>query len=185
VLNSFAHLGKGGFIFMPNHLVRFSVMGAWLAAAIFQLHSAANPDPQTPLPPQAPSQDGNVRRSYHEQPPTGPLPATLDPAQFAGNKTAFVAYSIAAKISKLLYQQPCYCPCDKMEGHQSLLDCYTSQHGVHCHICARGVIFTYEQAKAGKSAPEIRAAMEKGALWEFDREKYVEAHYIEYKQADR
>jgi hypothetical protein len=174
---------------MASHFVSFAIMAALLSSAGFLLHSAVNPQPQTPEPQHARRPDAEIprppTRAYHEQPPTGPLPATLDPAQFAENKTAFVAYSIAARISKLLYQQPCYCPCDKMEGHQSLLDCYTSQHGVHCHICARGVIFTYEQTKAGKSAAEIRASMEKGALWEFDREKYVEAHYLEYKQADR
>jgi hypothetical protein len=181
VLNKFACVAKEGF-FMANHLIRFLVVSIWLTTAAFHLHSAAIPDSQTPPPPQAPGPDVKVGHTYHEQPATGPLPATLDPAQFAENKMAFVTYSIAAKISKLLYQQPCYCPCDKMEGHQSLLDCYTSQHGVHCHICARGVIFTYEQAKAGKSAAEIRAAMAKGALWEFDRQKYVEAHYREYTQ---
>ena len=168
---------------MATNFVRFTTLPALLSLAMLLLDAASHPARHTPRPQQASSQDGKVRRSYHEQPPTETLPTTLDAAQFTENKTAFVAYSIAAKIPTLLYQEPCYCPCDKMEGHQSLLDCYTSQHGVHCHICARGVIFTYEQARAGKSPAEIRAAMEEGGLWEFDREKYVDAHYSEYKHA--
>jgi len=182
VLNKLAYVGKEVFLFMAMNFARFAIMPAWLSVAAFLLYAASNTVRHTPLPQQASSQGGKLRRSYHEQPPTGKLPATLDADQFTENKTAFVAYSIAAKIPTLLYQEPCYCPCDKMEGHQSLLDCYTSQHGVHCHICARGVIFTYEQARAGKSAVQIQAAMEKGGLWEFDREKYVEAHYSEYKR---
>src|ERR1700731_1468364 len=63
---------------------------------------------------------------YHRHPPTGPLPVTIDPAKFEDNRRAYVAYSIAAQIKELLYQEPCFCHCRKFEGHKSLLDCYTS-----------------------------------------------------------
>jgi hypothetical protein len=124
-----------------------------------------------------------ARHAYHEEPPTGPLPATLDPAQFAENKTAFVVYSIAAKIPELLYQEPCFCSCDKREGHQSLLDCYTGWHGYGCITCQTEVIFIYEQSKLGKSAAQIRKALENDDLWKVELNKYVEAHYAEYKHS--
>jgi len=139
----------------------------------------ASPSPATPQKPEALPQGPHA---YHKDPPTGPLPPTLDPAKFVDNKAAFVTYYIASKIRELLYQEPCFCYCDKEEGHKSLLDCYTGDHGVNCHVCQRGVIFAYEQSKVGKTAAEIREAMEKGSLAELDRKKYVEMHYDEYKR---
>lgn len=37
------------------------------------------------------------------------------------------AYQDAAEIPGVVAQQPCYCYCDRA-GHQSLLDCYASNH---------------------------------------------------------
>jgi hypothetical protein len=130
----------------------------------------------------AQSGDSANQNRYHEGPPTGLLPVTLDPVSFVEDKSAFVAYSIASKIRALLYQQPCYCGCDKFANHKSLLDCYTAKHGVSCHVCQKEVFFTYEQSKTGKTMAQIREAMEKGDYLKFDREHYVEANYAQYKQ---
>jgi uncharacterized protein with PCYCGC motif len=130
------------------------------------------------------SKSATVRKSshaYHDGPPTAALPATSDPAQFYNNKTAFVVYSIAAKIPDLLYQMPCYCGCDKTENHQSLHECYVVKHGVGCPACQKGAVVTYEQSKLGKTAAQIRDAMEKGEVWNFDVDLYAEKHYAEYK----
>src|SRR5277367_4950577 len=53
--------------------------------------------------------------AFHTQLPRTPLPATLDPTLFT---TTVVqnAYIVAARIKNLLYQQPCYCNCDRSEG---------------------------------------------------------------------
>jgi len=118
------------------------------------------------------------KHSYHAEPPTGFLPPTLDPKQFA-DKKAFVAYSLAAQVKELLYQEPCYCTCDKQEGHKSLLDCYMFRHGAACLICQKEVIITYEKSKLGKSAAEIRRALEQGDAWQFDLDKHVDEHYQE------
>jgi Protein of unknown function with PCYCGC motif len=125
----------------------------------------------------------NPGHAYHNEPSTDSLPATLDPGRFEDNKAAFVAYSIAAKIRELLYQQPCYCGCDRAVGHESLLDCYTGRHGVTCPKCQKEVFFIYEQSKKAKSAAEIRSAMERGDVWKLDLNRYVDSHYAEYKQA--
>jgi hypothetical protein len=109
-----------------------------------------------------------VSHAYHEDPPTGPLPNTLEPDRFRDKKAAFVSYSLAAKIPKLLYQMPCYCPCDKNEGHESLLDCYVGDHGVGCPTCQKEVIYCYRQFQTGKTAAEIREGIEKGEAWKVD-----------------
>ncbi len=56
-----------------------------------------------------------------------PLPRTLPSTEFAIPIVAR-AYEIAARIPKVLAQQPCYCWCDRY-GHRSLLDCFASDHG--------------------------------------------------------
>src|SRR5271154_6672329 len=63
--------------------------------------------------------------AFHSEVPAGPMPATLAPDTFT-DVTVQNAYALAAKIKKVLYQQPCYCYCDRHAGHGSLLDCYTS-----------------------------------------------------------
>ena len=155
-----------------------------LALLSGSLALAAKPQEHTPETPthNPAAQHATSEHAYHREPPTAPLPPTLNPAQFADNPAALVVYSVASKIREFLYQEPCYCYCDKHEGHTSLLDCYTSRHGVNCHICQREVIYTYEQSKLGKTAAQIREAMEKGAHGKFDRQKYVDEHYDEYRQ---
>src|SRR5207253_7288982 len=74
--------------------------------------------------------------AYHAQVPMGALPATMTPALFP-EPVVQNAYAIAAKIKKTLYQQPCYCHCDRGQGHASLLDCFASKHRARCNICIK------------------------------------------------
>ena len=71
--------------------------------------------------------------AFHAQPPPGPLPATLPPSLFA-NAVAQNAYTLAARVKRVLYQQPCYCHCDRSQGHTSLLDCFAGQHASVCDL---------------------------------------------------
>jgi len=109
--------------------------------------------------------------AYHAQPPDGELPATMDPELFAD---PFVqnAYAVAAKIKKTLYQQPCYCHCDRSHGHASLLDCFASKHGSGCGTCIYEDFYSYEQSRKGKNAAEIRAGIIKGEWKSVDAAKY-------------
>jgi Protein of unknown function with PCYCGC motif len=115
--------------------------------------------------------------AYHDHPPSEPLPATLDPAQFHDDHAAFVSYTLAARIADTLYQVPCYCPCRKGLGHESLLDCYTSKHGVRCPTCQREVLFCFLQHKKGKTPAQIREAMAKGKAAKLDLPKYIDHLY--------
>ena len=72
------------------------------------------------------------------------------------------AYELAAKIPKVLYQQPCYCYCDRSMGHKSLHSCFSSTHGAECGTCLKELYYTYTMNKQGKTARQIRAGIIKG-----------------------
>jgi hypothetical protein len=109
--------------------------------------------------------------AYHAEAPKGPLPETLDPAQFSDAQTRNI-YTLAAKVKPVLYQEPCYCGCDKEVGHKSLLDCFTDLHGAHCILCKKEAAFTYSESQQGKSAAEIRKEIIDGKWKEVDLTKY-------------
>ena len=109
--------------------------------------------------------------AYHAQVPVGALPATMNPDLFP-DPVVQNAYAIAAKIKKTLYQQPCYCHCDRGQGHASLLDCFASKHGAGCNICINEDFYSYEQSRKGKTSAQIRAGIIKGAWQSVDLTKY-------------
>src|ERR1700739_4383512 len=105
--------------------------------------------------------------AFHSEPPQGQLPETLSPSQFS-NVVVQNAYTLAARVKKVLYQQPCYCHCDRSQGHTSLLDCFASTHGSECGVCMREAVYSYEQSKRGKTPAKIRAGIEHGEWREVD-----------------
>jgi hypothetical protein len=60
-------------------------------------------------------------------------PAVLDPSRFFGG--AAMGYASAKAAPQVMSQLFCYCGCDATDKHQHLIDCFTSPHGVDCHIC--------------------------------------------------
>jgi hypothetical protein len=109
--------------------------------------------------------------AYHARAPQGELPATMDPGLFT-ETVVQNAYAVAAKIKKVLYQQPCYCHCDRSQGHKSLLDCFASRHGSGCGTCIYEDFYAFEQSGKGKTAAQIRAAIIKGEWQLVDAAKY-------------
>jgi hypothetical protein len=114
--------------------------------------------------------DSNQVPAYHKTPPPkGAKLATILPKEQLWGP-AFQrdyqvhAYELAAKIPNVIYQLPCYCYCDRI-GHGSLRSCYESTHAAHCSACMKELYFAYEMHKQGKTATQIRAAIEKGQ-WE-------------------
>jgi Protein of unknown function with PCYCGC motif len=120
--------------------------------------------------------------AYHDYVPDRELPTTLDPTEFNANPAASVAYTLAARIPKILYQVPCYCGCDRTQGHQSLLDCFVGRHGAFCRLCQQEAIFTFEQKRKGTTAPQIRDAIAWGKASQLNLEKYVECFYRQAKR---
>jgi len=109
--------------------------------------------------------------AYHDQAPAGALAATMSPEFFA-EPGVQNAYTVAARIKKTLYQQPCYCHCDRSLGHGSLLDCFASKHGSLCNICMSEDFYAYEQSRKGKTAGQIRAGIIRGDWQSVDLSKY-------------
>jgi uncharacterized protein with PCYCGC motif len=130
---------------------------------------AASQSPQDTSSPQ--STAGESVPAYHDQAPEGELPATMNPDLF---KDVVVqnAYAAAARIKEALYQQPCYCHCDRSQGHKSLLDCFASKHGSGCGTCIYEDFYTFEQLSKGKTAAQIRAGIIKGEWKSVDATKY-------------
>ena len=109
--------------------------------------------------------------AFHAQPATGDLPPTMEPSLFE-NIGVFNAYVVAGRIKKVLYQQPCYCHCDRRQGHGSLLDCFVSKHGSGCNICMSEAFYAYEQTRRGKKPDQIREGILKGEWQKVDLAKY-------------
>jgi hypothetical protein len=109
--------------------------------------------------------------AFHAQPPEGPLPQTMSPELFA-DPVIKNAYAAAARVKKTLYQQPCYCYCDRSQGHGSLLDCFASKHGSGCGTCVREALYTYEQSRKGKTPAQIREGIERGEWQTVDLSRY-------------
>jgi Protein of unknown function with PCYCGC motif len=109
--------------------------------------------------------------AYHSARPHDPLPETLDPKQFPDAETQNI-YALAAKEKTVLYQQPCYCRCDKEVGHKSLLDCYVDTHAAHCILCKKEAVFAYTETQAGKTAAQIRKEIMDGKWKDVDLSTY-------------
>jgi Protein of unknown function with PCYCGC motif len=110
--------------------------------------------------------------SYHAYALKPPIPATMDPKLFPDRLNRNV-YALAAKIKPVLYQQPCYCYCDRNAGHKSLLDCYLSEHGSQCDICQREAVLAYQLTQKGKTPGQIRAAIIHGDWKAVDLRSYT------------
>jgi hypothetical protein len=130
---------------------------------------AASRSPQSADSPQS-AADESVP-AFHALAPKGELPETMDPGFFT-DPVVQNAYALAAKIKKTLYQQPCYCHCDRSQGHKSLLDCFASKHGSLCGTCIYEDFYAFEQTSKGKSAAQIRAGIIKGEWKSVDATKY-------------
>jgi hypothetical protein len=117
------------------------------------------------------AQDADDTPAFHSELPKGALPPAMEPSSFS-DVLVQNAYALAAKVRRLLYQQPCYCRCDKHEGHGSLLDCFAGTHASICETCIREGLYTYEQSRKGKTAAQIRDGIEHGEWKSVDLTKY-------------
>jgi hypothetical protein len=109
--------------------------------------------------------------AFHNEAPAGVLPATMSPDNFS-DPVVQNAYALASHVKKVLYQEPCYCHCDRSQGHQSLLDCFVSKHGAGCATCVREDLYSYEQTRKGKTPAQIRAGIIEGQWQSVDISKY-------------
>jgi hypothetical protein len=99
--------------------------------------------------------------AYHATPPAknAKVPPILGRGDLWGGNDKFPfqahAYELAARIPNVIYQQPCYCYCDRM-GHKSLHSCFEDTHGAQCDICLKELYYAYLMTKQHKTAAQIR-----------------------------
>jgi len=117
------------------------------------------------------AQSNEPAPAYHAQVPQGALPQTMDPVSFS-NPTVQNAYAVAAKVKRVLYQQPCFCHCDRTIGHESLLDCYVGKHASVCDVCMKEAFYAYEQTLKKKTAAQIRDGILHGEWQQVDTSQY-------------
>lgn len=139
---------------------RVAAVGIFLSLAAIAI-VVAPPAPAISASSALAAADKNGVPAHHEAPPTGALPDTLPPGAFNEGLTKN-AYAMAAKIKPVLYEQPCYCMCDKTDGHASLLDCFVGVHAETCNLCKMEAIFAYEQTRKGIAPAQIRKAIIRG-----------------------
>ena len=142
----------------------FVLFGAALALAFIPVTASSGSSQEA-------GAQANSIPAYHAQSPKGELPETLNPDNFT-DPLVKNAYAVAAKVKKTLYQQPCYCHCDRSKGHSSLLDCFASEHGSGCGTCIYEDLYAYEQVHKGKTAAQIREGIIKGEWKSVDAAKY-------------
>ena len=82
---------------------------------------------------------------------------TLDPLEFQG--TVREAYEVAERNPSLLLQMHCYCGCDRVYGHQNLLDCYRGDHGSKCEICIGEALMAQQLSEQGSPVDQLRDAI--------------------------
>jgi hypothetical protein len=125
------------------------------------------------LPPFASSQSKTEEPvpAFHAESPAGELPPTMEPSIYS-DKLVFNAYVVAGRSKKVLYQQPCYCHCDRGHGHGSLLDCFVGRHGSGCDICQKEAFYAYEQTRKGKTPKQIRESIMRGDWQKVELAKY-------------
>jgi hypothetical protein len=82
----------------------------------------------------------------------------LRPESFFGR--AKLGYEAAQKAPEICAKLFCYCGCDMTDNHSSLLDCFTSDHGVDCSICQEEAIIALKMKNEHKSLAEIQKAID-------------------------
>jgi hypothetical protein len=114
--------------------------------------------------------------AFHAAPPApgDRLPPILTQQQLANSgytmpaqKESYKA-AAAAKMSSVLYQQPCYCHCDRHKGHTSLRSCFEDTHGANCGTCMAEALYSYQKSKEGWSPKQIRDGIMRNEFTQID-----------------
>jgi Protein of unknown function with PCYCGC motif len=114
--------------------------------------------------------------AYHTAPPRKgeKVPPILPASQRRGPSFKYAvqthAYDLAEKIPGVLYQQPCYCRCDRSVGHTSLHSCYESTHAAHCAACLKELYYAYKMTRQHKTPAQIRQDIIRGEWEKIDLE---------------
>ena len=140
----------------PIILLPFILALLLSSAALANVPENASAAPSTPK-----TSGAALESSPAPAPADAAVPATapvLDPDKFFGNARA--GYMAAKEAPDICLKLFCYCGCDLTDEHKSLLDCFTSDHGVDCHICQEEALIGLKMKRQGKSVAEIQKAVD-------------------------
>jgi hypothetical protein len=82
---------------------------------------------------------------------------TLGPNQFEGETR--LAYEAAQEHPELLARLHCYCGCEQHEGHNSLIDCFRTDHAAECATCIGEAITAAQMYEGGSPVAQIADAL--------------------------
>jgi hypothetical protein len=106
------------------------------------------------------------------------LAPVLEPSQFYGR--AAIGYASAKACPEVVANLFCYCGCDVTDKHSSLLDCFTSYHGVDCHICQEEAEMALKMHRDGATMAQIQEAIDQKYSHEYPFSKDTDT-YTNYK----
>jgi len=118
-------------------------------------------------------QDADRVPAFNPAPPAKgeALPPILAKDQLWGDNAEYPfqthAYELAAKVPNVIYQQPCYCYCDRM-GHKSLHSCFEKTHGAQCLTCMKELYYSYQMTKQHKTPAQVRKSIIAGEWKQID-----------------
>lgn len=71
-----------------------------------------------------------------------------------------MGYIAAQRVPEICQKIFCYCGCDYTDEHDSLLDCFTSDHGVDCIYCQGEAVMAYKMNRNGSSIADIQKSID-------------------------
>lgn len=107
-------------------------------------------------------------------------PPVLNPESVYG--TAAFGYAAAKAAPGVMAKLFCYCGCDLSDNHTYLIDCFTSNHGMDCHICQEEAMMGLKMHREGKPMAEIQKAIDEKYSKQYPFEQPTET-YKKYKSA--
>ncbi len=151
----------------------------------FQYTCLAAPSSLSAHPSAATGAPDNQNRSQTLSPTSSQAPKqqekpVLDPNNYVGE--AHAGYAAAKECPEVCAKLFCYCGCDNTDDHSSLLDCFTSDHGVDCYICQQEALIALKMTKSGKTLPEIQKVIDLAYKKEYPWEEASPA-FKRYKAA--
>lgn len=86
------------------------------------------------------------------------------PSYAYSDALTYKTYLFAKENPDILSQIKCYCGCDQHSNHETLKECFDSDHASYCDICKGENIKVQNYLAKNKSIQEIRILIDKEYL---------------------
>lgn len=122
------------------------------------------------------TKDKTAEKEEPKKASEAPLKEVLEPSRFFG--LAQFGYAAAKAAPAVMSKLFCYCGCDLTDSHNSLLDCFTSIHGVDCHICQEEAILAVKMHREGDDIATIQKAVDEKYAKDYPFEQDTAAYKL-------